>query len=174
MVDLFLLAFLARLDSTSGTLMRVGSRHPERARKVLQYFVSHLLRRSTWARVPFDRLPCFIRTDWSRCRPEPFDSTLVLQDALHWLDWLGVACAHATCSPMHSCRLSRHLSDHTMMKVCRFTGSHECSVSPSDIEHRDFICSSSLLATALCTAEPRHSLFLYSVVLCLLRGIIRC
>ena len=63
---------------------------------------------------------------WNQCRPEPLNCTLVLQDALHWL---GVACAFATCSPMRLCRLSRHLSDHTTVRACKFTGSLVCSVT---------------------------------------------
>lgn len=34
-----------------------------------------------------------------------------------------------------------------------------CVLSPSEIEYRDLIGNSSLLATARCTAEARHSLF---------------
>ena len=38
-----------------------------------------------------------------------------------------------------------------MVKACRFTGSHECSVSPSDtIEHRDFIAAHHYYWRLLC------------------------
>jgi len=98
----------------------------KRARKVLQYFASHLLNDRLWLVYP--SIDCHASHDptWSQCRPVPLDCTLVLHDALHWL---GVACAFATCSPMRSCRLSRHLPDHTTVRPCKFTGSLVCSVA---------------------------------------------
>jgi hypothetical protein len=86
-----------------------------------------------WLVCPSIACHAFHDPDWSRCRPEPFNSTLVFQDAL----W--VACAHATCSRMHSCRLSRHLSDHTTKKACKFTGYLCC--------HPPILSTGTLLAT---------------------------